>query len=134
MRFDFKRAVVAVAVTASALTAGPSLVGATGASAAVRPAAVRSAGVACVVTARNYAFPRAATTYRAGTAGSVTVAPVNRETIRVAAAHPARGWRAMIDSSVGSSVDVYFHNTRHSVAFEAEINDGGRLTITVRSC
>jgi hypothetical protein len=59
---------------------------------------------------------------------------VNRETIKVVATHPARGWRAMIDSSVGSSVDVYFHSAGHSVAFEAEVNDWGGVTVTVRSC
>jgi hypothetical protein len=31
-------------------------------------------------------------------------------------------------------VDVYFHRVGHSVAFEAEINDGGGVTVTVRSC
>jgi hypothetical protein len=134
MRFDLKKAAVAVAMTASATAAGLALVGATGASAAVPPAAVRSAGVACAVTARNYVFPRVATTYRAGAAGSVTVAPVNRGTIRVVATHPAWGWRSTVDSAVGSSVDVYFHRAGHSVAFEAEINDWGGLTITVTSC
>jgi hypothetical protein len=133
MRYSLKRAAVAVAVTASALTAGFAA-GAAGASAAVRPVVVRSAGVACSITARNYAFPRARTTYRAGAAGSVTVAPVNRETIKVVATHPALGWRATVDSVIGSSVDVYFHRVGHSIAFEAEINDGGGVTVTVRSC
>jgi hypothetical protein len=62
------------------------------------------------------------------------VGPLNRETIKVVAAHPARGWRAMVDSSLGSSVDVYFHRAGHSVAFEAEVNDWGGVTVTVRSC
>jgi hypothetical protein len=40
----------------------------------------------------------------------------------------------MVDSTVGSSVDVYFHRAGHSVAFEAEVNDWGGVTVTVRSC
>jgi hypothetical protein len=62
------------------------------------------------------------------------VAPVNRQTIRVVATHPALGWRATVDSSVGSSVDVYFRRAGHSIAFEAEINDWGGVTVTVLSC
>jgi hypothetical protein len=35
---------------------------------------------------------------------------------------------------VGSSVDVVFRSASHAVAFEAEVNDWGGVTVTVRSC
>jgi hypothetical protein len=31
-------------------------------------------------------------------------------------------------------VDVYFQRAGHSTAFEAEINDWGGVTVSVRSC
>jgi hypothetical protein len=133
MKIHLKKTAVSVAVAASALTAGLTLAGGT-ASAAVRPAAARSVATACSSRAHNYAFPRAATAYRAGSAGTVTVAPVNGGAVRVKGVHPARGWRAYVDSSSGSSVDVYFHSAKHRVAFEAEINDWGGLTVTVTAC
>jgi len=43
----------------------------------------------------------------------------------------AKGYRASIDSSSGSSVDVYFRHGAHTVKFEAEINDSGGLTVLV---
>jgi len=47
---------------------------------------------------------------------------------------PAKGYRAVVDSSSGSSVDVYFHHGKHTMKFEAEINDAGGLTILVTTC
>jgi hypothetical protein len=84
--------------------------------------------------AHNYPFPHGPKSYRAGAAGTVTVAPVNSATIKVAAVHAARGYRAFVDSGQGSSVDVYFTSHTRSVKFEAEVNDGGGLTVTVTTC
>jgi hypothetical protein len=93
-----------------------------------------SAVSACSVAAKNYAYPRTATTYRARTAGTVTVVGVNAGTIRVARVHPAAGWRSFVDTSSGSSVDIYFSSGAHRVKFEAEINDWGGLTVTITAC
>jgi hypothetical protein len=68
------------------------------------------------------------------TAGSVTIAPLHHGTIRVVRATAAPGWHAYVDSSSGSSVDVYFRSGHHMVKFEAEINDAGGLTITLTKC
>ena len=91
MKNSLKMKVLSAAVTASALTAGLALAGAGGASAAVRPAATRSVAAACSVSAKNYAFPRAATTYRAGSAGTVRVAAVNGGMIKVTGAASGPG-------------------------------------------
>jgi hypothetical protein len=111
-----------VASAASAATAGTT--------AGSRPAAVAR----CVATHRNYPFPTRAETFKALTAGSVTIAPVNSGTIQVTRVHPAAGWHAYVDSGRGSSVDVYFRSGRHMIKFEAEINDAGGLTITLTKC
>jgi|SRR5215470_5747413 len=93
-----------------------------------------TAAAHCTVSRHNYAFPRHAETFKALTAGSVTIAPVNRGTIRVAGVQAAAGWHAYVDSARGSSVDVYFRSGPHMVKFEAEINDRGGLTIKLTSC
>jgi len=93
-----------------------------------------AAPAACSTVARNYGLPQAPTWYRAGPAGSVMVGKVNSGTIKVVKVHAARGWRAFVDSSSGSSVDVYFHQGKHTLKFEAEINDAGGLTIRVTPC
>ena len=95
-----------------------------------RPAAVAR----CVASHRNYPFPARAETFKALTAGSVAIAPVNSGTIQVARVNPAAGWHAYVDGGRGSSVDVYFRSGRHMVKFEAEINDAGGLTITLTKC
>lgn len=118
--------IAAASVGAGALA----MAGTSVASAATKPATA----AACSTAARNYGFPAKATSYSAGWGGSVTVAPVNRGTIRVAAVHTNKGWRYMVDSSSGSSVDVYFRSGTHTIKFEAEINDFGGLTIRVTSC
>jgi hypothetical protein len=118
----------------SAAVGSVALTGAGAASAATitrHPAALVAA---CSSSVKNYALPKSPTSYRAGIAGSVTVATVNSGTIRVAGVHPARGWRASVDSSSGSSVDVYFRGGGHTVKFEAEINDWGALTVTITHC
>jgi hypothetical protein len=121
---------VSAVMAASIAAGGVAIAGTTAASAATSPAVVS----ACSTSVSNHAFPKRATTYRAGSAGLVTVAPVNSTTIRVAAVHPAAGWRYFIDTGRGSSVDVYFRGGTHSVKFEAEINDWGGLTTTVTNC
>ena len=113
---------------------GVVLAGAAGAATAPGAASARPALAACSAQHRNYPFPKAATTYKAGAAGTVTVAPVNAGTIKVVKASPAKGYRAHVDSGRGSSVDVYFTSSAHRVKFEAEINDSGGLTITVTTC
>ena len=50
----------------------------------------------------NYAFPRTPTSYRAGAAGTVTVAPVSAGTIKVARVRNAPGYRAFVDSGQAS--------------------------------
>jgi hypothetical protein len=121
-------------LAASTAASGLLLAGPASASAAHRAAPAQQAVVRCVAAHHNYGFPSKPTTYGAGAAGSVTVAPVNAGTIKVTAVHPARGYRAFVDSGSGSSVDVYFHNRTSSVKFEAEINDSGGLTVTVTTC
>jgi hypothetical protein len=119
------------ALMAASVAAGAVGIAGSGvASASTKPSVVS----ACSVKATNYAYPRTATRYRAGTAGSVSVAGVTSATIRVASLQPAAGWRSFVDTSSGSSVDVYFSSGTHRVKFEAEINDWGGLTITVTSC
>lgn len=99
------------------------------------PASVRSAASAsCRIVRHNHAFPTATTSFKAGRAGSVSIAPVNSGTIRVAAVHHAAHWRGYVDSGRGSSVDVYFRSGTHRIKFEAEINDSGGLTVTVTAC
>jgi hypothetical protein len=127
MKFAITSAVAATMATGAVAVAGMGV-----SSAAPRQAATKAA--ACSVSVKNYAFPRVATTYGAGSAGTVKVAPVNNGTIKVSAVHPARGWLYFVDTSSGSSVDVYFHNGRHNIKFEAEINDAGGLTARLTSC
>jgi hypothetical protein len=122
-----------ITVVSVALASGSLAIAGVGvASASPRPAAVTAS--ACAASAKNYPYPNAIRTYRAGAAGSVSVAPVNSGTIKVASVHPATGWRYFVDSSSGSSVDVYFHRGTHNIKFEAEINDFGGLTIRVTGC
>jgi len=121
-------------LAAMAVVGGVTMAGAADAATGSRVASARPVLAACSAQHRNYPFPRAATKYKAGAAGTVTVAPVNARTIRVVKASPARGYRARVDSWRGSSVDVYFRSSAHRVKFEAEINDSGRLTITVTTC
>lgn len=120
----------AAAVAGCATTAGAAAATTAHRAASPRPAAV----AACGVWHRNYAFPRTATSFQAGAGGWVLVAPVNRGTIKVVRITPARGYRGYVDSSWGSSVDVYFTSATHRIKFEAEINDFGGLTITVTTC
>jgi hypothetical protein len=121
-------------LAAVTVAGGVAMVGSAGAATAPGAASARPALAACHAQHRSYPFPKAATTYKAGAAGTVTVAPVNAQTIRVVKASPATGYRAHVDSWRGSSVDVYFTSSAHRVKFEAEINDSGGLTVTVTTC
>jgi hypothetical protein len=122
-------------VTASMAVGGLLLAGPASASAGHRAAVLRPATTATWAVARHkYSFPRRPTAYAAGAAGTVTVAPVNRGTIKVTKVQPARGYRAFVDTARGSSVDVYFHNRTWKVKFEAEVNDSGGLTVKVTTC
>ena len=64
----------------------------------------------------------------------MTIAPARHHTIKVTGVQPATGWHFYIDSRSGSSVDVYFSSGKLRVKFEAEINDGGGLTVTLSNC
>jgi hypothetical protein len=121
-------------LAAVTVAGGVAMAGAAAAATAPRAASARPALAACHAQHRNYPFPKAATKYKAGGAGTVTVAPVNAGTIKVVKASPAQGYRAHVDSRQGSSVDVYFTSSAHRVKFEAEINDSGGLTVTVTTC
>jgi hypothetical protein len=121
-------------LAAVTVAGGVAMAGAAGAVTAPRVASARPALATCSAQHRNYPFPKAATPYKAGAAGTVTVAPVNARTIKVVKASAAPGYRAHVDSWRGSSVDVYFTSSTHRVKFEAEINDSGGLTITVTTC
>jgi hypothetical protein len=124
-----------VAATAASAASVASAAGTTSAATARTTAGSRPAAVArCVPSHRNYAFPARPETFNALTGGSVTIAPVNRGTIRVAHVHAATGWHAYVDSGSGSSVDVYFRSGGHMIKFEAEINDAGGLTVTLTKC
>jgi hypothetical protein len=127
MKLGISTAAAASMATGAFALAGPGL-------ASASPRQVGATPASCAASARNYAFPRATTTYRAGGAGTVAVAPVNRGTIKVAAVHPAKGWHYFVDTASGSSVDVYLHRGGHNVKFEAEINDAGGLTVRVTGC
>ena len=129
----FLMAGASAALAASVAIGGLLLAGPAGAS-VTAVAAPPTAAAKCTATAHNYPFPRGQKSYGAGVAGTVTVAPVNSGTIKVAAVHAARGYRAFIDSAQGSSVDVYFTSHARSVKFEAEVNDWGGLTVTVTTC
>src|SRR5260370_29271901 len=125
----------------SALTVAATTAGALGVASAANTATARTtadsrpAAVArCVASHRNYPFPARAETFKAMTAGSVTIAPVNSGTIRVTGVHRAAGWHAYVDTRRASSVDVYFRSGRHMIKFEAEINDAGGLTVTLTKC
>jgi len=52
-------------------------------------------------------------------------------TIRVVKVSAAKGYKTVVDSSSGSSVDVYFRHGTHTLKFEAEVNDSGGLTVRV---
>ncbi|HKH88572.1 MAG TPA: hypothetical protein VKA05_07095 [Acidimicrobiales bacterium] len=79
----------------------------------------------------NYPLPKTPTWFRAGSAGSVMVAKGNSGTIKVVKVSAAKGYKAVVDSSSGSSVDVYFRHGNHTLKFEAEVNDSGGLTVRV---
>jgi hypothetical protein len=124
-----------ISATALAATAVGAL--ALAAPAGAAPSVTRARTVvaaACHATHHNYRFPKHPETFAAWNAGSVTIAPAGRRTIRVAGVKPARGWRAYVDTRRGQSVDVYFRSGRHLVKFEAEVNDAGGLTITLSNC
>jgi hypothetical protein len=122
-------AIMVTSVAAGALQlAGPA------GAATTRAAASSAAAASCRTSHHNYPFPTQAATYKAGPAGSVTIAPVNKGTIKVASVQRAAGYRAFVDSSSGSSVDVYFRGHARHIKFEAEINDWGGLTVTVTNC
>ena len=121
--------------TAAMAAGGLLLAGPASASAGHRAAALRPAATTpCTVTRHQYPFPGGPTPYAAGAAGTVTVAPVNPQTIKVTKAAPAQGYKYFVDTARGSSVDVYFHNQKSRVKFEAEINDLGGLTVKVTTC
>jgi len=121
-------------LAAVTVAGGVAMAGPAGAATGPRAASARPALAACHAQHGHYPFPKAATAYKAGAAGTVTVAPVNAGTIKVVKASPAGAYRARVDSARGSSVDVYFTSSAHRVKFEAEINDSGGLTITVTTC
>jgi hypothetical protein len=123
-------ALLAASTAASVMVARCASASALQRAAPARPAAAAS----CQAARHNYAFPRQLASYAAGGAGSVTVAPVNAGTIKVAKVHSARGYRAFVDSAQGSSVDVYFRGHARSLKFEAEINDARGLTVIVTMC
>ncbi|MGD0082781.1 MAG: hypothetical protein ABSD78_06230 [Acidimicrobiales bacterium] len=77
----------------------------------------------------SYPLPKTPTWYRASSAGSVMVAKVNSGTIKVVKVSAAKGYKAVVDSSSGSSVDVYFRQGTRTLKFEAEVNDSGGLTV-----
>ena len=124
-------ALVAASMAAGGLLlAGPASASAGHRAAALRPAATTT----CTITRHRYPFPGGPTPYAAGAAGTVTVAPVNPQTIKVTGAAPAQGYKYLVDTALGSSVDVYLHNQTSRVKFEAEINDLGGLTVKVTTC
>jgi len=122
--------VVATSMLATLLAfAGP---GAASATVQRQPTSALATTAAGSSSSRSYPLPRTATWYRAGAAGSVKIVTVNSGTIRVVSVTAVKGYRASVDSSSGSSVDVYFRHGTHTVKFEAEINDSGGLTVTTR--
>ena len=88
-----------------------------------------AASVASPKAPGSYPLPKTPTWYRASSAGSVMVAKVNSGTIKVVKVSAAKGYKAVVDSSSGSSVDVYFRQGTRTLKFEAEVNDSGGLTV-----
>jgi septal ring-binding cell division protein DamX len=129
-------AMIGLSTVTAATTATVGIAAATSASAATshRAAASQAASASCQVARHTVAYPKAATSFQAGAAGWVKVAPAKRHTLRIAGVTPATGYRAFIDSRSGSSVDVYFSSRHRHAKFEAEVNDAGKLTVTVTSC
>lgn len=76
-------------LAASIAASGLMLAGPAGASAQLP--ARQAAAASCLAARHNYAFPRGQVSYAAGRAGSVTVAPVNAGTIKVARVHRHAG-------------------------------------------
>lgn len=97
-------------------------------------AQVSTAQFTCASSHKNYPYPKAPRTFRAWSAGWVTIAPAGRHALKVVKVRAAAGWHARIDTRRGDSVDVYFRRNRKMVKFEAEVNDGGRLTILISNC
>jgi len=98
------------------------------------PTNARTIPAVCSTHSRSHVLPRTVTSYNAGAAGTVKVATTSSGTIRVVGVRAAKGYRSSVDSSSGSSVDVYFRHGTHTVKFEAEINDAGGLTTLVTTC
>jgi hypothetical protein len=82
------------ALAASVAVGGLLLAGPASAS-VTATAASPTAAAPCTTMHHNYPFPSAPKSYGAGAAGIVTVAQVNSATIKVAAAHPARGYQGL---------------------------------------
>jgi len=81
---------------------------------------------ACHQTSTWSRPPTAATTYPAGPAGTVTVAP-GPGGLKVVSVHANHGWKSLVDTPSGNSVDVYFRHLTSSVKFEVGI-EGPNLT------
>jgi hypothetical protein len=88
---------------------------------------------ACHVTSTWSKPPARPTTYVAGRAGTVTLAPIPGG-LKVVAVHRNHGWSAFIDTASGNSVDVYFRHLTSRVTFEAGIEDNGLMQRLITTC
>lgn len=90
---------------------------------------------ACTTTYTRTTPPSSPTVYKAGPAGSVTVAPGKYQgNVRVVSVAPATGWKYFVDTASGNSVDVYFSNGLHHVKFEAGVESATLMIVMVRVC
>jgi hypothetical protein len=92
-----------------------------------------AATVVCHTTSLWSRPPTKATTYLAGPAGTVTLAP-GPGGLKVIAVHRNIGWSSYIDTAAGNSVDVYFRHLTSHVKFEAGIEDNGLMQRLITTC
>ena len=93
----------------------------------------KAATNACHHTSTWSRPPTAATTYPAGPAGTVTVAP-GPGGLKVVSVHANHGWKPIIDTRSGNSVDVYFRHLTSNVKFEVGIEGANLMQRVVTTC
>ncbi len=122
-----KQRVAAMTLAAAGLLGGVAV-------AAPAHGATTVAKPACTATNKWVSYPKAATKYAAGTAGTVTIAPRSGHTLKVAGVTKAAGWTASTHQGAGKSLEVLFRKGSKRVTFDADVEDGGRVRIVVVSC
>ena len=118
-------------IAASLIVPATAIATTTAASAATATNAV--ATTACHHTSTWSRPPTAATTYPAGPAGTVTVAP-GPGGLKVVSVHANHAWSSLVDTPSGNSVDVYFRHLTSNVKFEVGIEGNNLMQRVVTTC